>query len=197
MSFFFFFFSKIAASHIATSYDADQHEWKVLYYIAAFSLLRVRRYSCLKNISADPRAARSKARMVLDSSKTGIVGSNPARGIVVQGVLPKCLNGFMVSEVNSESEQVREHSPCETYKQRALHWRSPVHSSLSAYSNLFIWFNMMKCTVQISPHVSIKFCRKLLWLWRIILCNGVSWMYWALVQGQWLGPHTPHVSDTR
>jgi len=70
--------------------------------------------------------ALSKARMVLDSSNTGIVGSNPARGMdiyplfsvlclpfsvctgivmdrsPIQGLFPKCLNGFIVSGVNSD-----------------------------------------------------------------------------------------------
>jgi hypothetical protein len=32
------FISNSAASHIATSYEADKHEWTVLYYIAAFSV---------------------------------------------------------------------------------------------------------------------------------------------------------------
>jgi hypothetical protein len=73
-------------------------------------------------------AARSKAPVVLDHSNTRIVGSSPTRssdvmsaffcvmlscvdrglGVSrspVEGVLPICLNGFMVSEVNSESEQ--------------------------------------------------------------------------------------------
>jgi hypothetical protein len=30
----------------------------------------------------------------------------------VQGVLPKCLKGFIVSEVNSESEQAKRPDPC-------------------------------------------------------------------------------------
>jgi hypothetical protein len=29
------------------------------------------------------------------------------RGVIVQGLLPVCLDGFIVSEVNSESEWVR------------------------------------------------------------------------------------------
>jgi len=60
-------------------------------------------------------------RTVLNRSNTGIVGSNPARGTdvvmlydgrgptmgrtTVQGVLPKCLSRFKVSEFNSESER--------------------------------------------------------------------------------------------
>jgi hypothetical protein len=81
--------------------------------------------------------ANSKVLMVLDYSDTGIVSSNPSlgmdiclrfselcclsvclsvcavfRGLVmgrspIQGVLPKCLNGFTVSEVNSGSEEAR------------------------------------------------------------------------------------------
>jgi len=67
--------------------------------------------------------------MVMDGSNTGIVGLNPDRGMdvyprrvflccavcvgrglamgrfPVQGVLQKCLKGFIVSEVNCESEQ--------------------------------------------------------------------------------------------
>jgi hypothetical protein len=59
------------------------------------------------------------ARMVLDSR---IMGSNPTvlcvvlscvgRGLAicrspVQGILPKCLNGFIVTEVNSEKRTIR------------------------------------------------------------------------------------------
>jgi hypothetical protein len=69
----------------------------------------------------------------LNSSKTGIVGSDPARDMSVcllsfcvvlsyvgrglsmdrspiQGVLPNCLKDLTVSEVNSESEQARGHN---------------------------------------------------------------------------------------
>jgi len=42
-------------------------------------------------------AARSSARMVLHRSNTGIVGSNPA----------PYLNGFVISEVNSKSDQAK------------------------------------------------------------------------------------------
>jgi hypothetical protein len=70
--------------------------------------------------------------MVLDRSNTGFVGSNPARNmdvrvflccailcrlrpwdgpIPVQGILSKCLNGFTVTEVHSESEQPRGTNP--------------------------------------------------------------------------------------
>jgi hypothetical protein len=74
-----------------------------------------------------PVAVPSKEHMILDHLNTRIVGSNPARGVnvcpvffcvcvvfcesrglatgrsLVQGILPKCLKKFMVSEVNSES----------------------------------------------------------------------------------------------
>jgi hypothetical protein len=65
--------------------------------------------------------------MALDSPKTGNVSSNPARGMnvsaffcvvlfcvgrdfatdrfPVQRVLPKCVNGFIVSDAKSDSEQ--------------------------------------------------------------------------------------------
>jgi hypothetical protein len=38
------------------------------------------------------------------------MGRSPMRG-----VLPKCLNGFIVSEVNSESEQATVGPMCEMY----------------------------------------------------------------------------------
>jgi len=66
----------------------------------------------------------------LDSFKTEIMGSNPTRDMnlyrrfsvlgcrglatgrsPIQGVLPKCQNGFTVLEVNSESEQDRGPNP--------------------------------------------------------------------------------------
>jgi hypothetical protein len=77
---------------------------------------------------------RSKKLMVLYRSNIGIMVSNPARGtdecprfscVVLscvsrsfamgrspaQGILPKYINGFKASEVNSEMEQVRGPNP--------------------------------------------------------------------------------------
>jgi hypothetical protein len=67
-----------------------------------------------------PVASRYRARVVLDLSNTGIVDSNHAWGIFyfccavlamewtrVQEALPKCLKGFIVSEINCESEQAK------------------------------------------------------------------------------------------
>jgi hypothetical protein len=42
--------------------------------------------------------------MLLSGGRGHAMGSSP-----VPGVLPKCLNGFILSEVNSESEQTRGH----------------------------------------------------------------------------------------
>jgi hypothetical protein len=73
-----------------------------------------------------PVVTRSKERMVFDRSNIEIVGSNPARNrryafvwvqlsyvctdpamgrSPIQGALPKWLKGFIVSKVNSDSEQ--------------------------------------------------------------------------------------------
>jgi hypothetical protein len=70
-----------------------------------------------------PVTARSKASVVFDRSTHGCMSmfccvdlSCLGRGLamarsLVQGILQKCLKRFIVSEVNSESEQIRGPKP--------------------------------------------------------------------------------------
>jgi hypothetical protein len=71
---------------------------------------------CLEPLEHSDHGFESRSRHGCISSFSCVVLSCKRRGFVlrwssVQGVLPKQLNGFIVSEVNSESEQAKRHNP--------------------------------------------------------------------------------------
>jgi hypothetical protein len=106
-----------------------------------------------------PMVSRSKPRMVLDRSNTEIMGSNPARGMnasprlsvlsclgtgvamdrcPVQGVLPKYLKKYSVSEVHSESEQDRGPKH-ETYNKVIIHTHTHTHTNTQCIHKFLDW----------------------------------------------------------